>query len=318
MWFKQVQLFQLSKSKKFTLEEIQEKLNDLSFTPCLPSMPFSAGWVSPVDQDDMPLAHMANGYIMLCLQIEEKILPAAVIRQELLEAIKQIETSEKRKLRQKEKFSLKDEISQSLLTRAFTKISRIYAYIDTNHHLLILGIANAKRADQFTSMFKKSISDEIYVFEVKNVADKLTHWVKDNVLLSAFTIQDTCLLQDPAEQKRLIRCQHQDLQSSAIQTLIKDGCDIKQLAMNWQDRVNFVLSADDFSLRSIQYQEELTSQAKEMEAETKLQQFHADFYIMSATLTQLFDDLNEAFTVTSITKNKSDKLVDIKNTLKIA
>lgn len=47
-------------------------------------MPYGAGWISLVDEEDAPLIQSMNGYIMICLQIEEKILPPIVVRQELL------------------------------------------------------------------------------------------------------------------------------------------------------------------------------------------------------------------------------------------
>jgi recombination associated protein RdgC len=117
MWFKQLQLFQLPE-KKFSLDEITEKLEQLAFIPCLPSLPYSTGWVSPVDEENAPMIRNVNGYMMVCIQIEEKILPGVVVRQELKEKIKQMETSQDRKIRSKEKLSLKDEITYTLLPRA--------------------------------------------------------------------------------------------------------------------------------------------------------------------------------------------------------
>ena len=143
MWFKQIQLFQLPDSIRFSPDEVTAQLEPFCFTPCLPSFPSSYGWVSPFDDENAPLAHSLNGFIMLCLQIEEKILPATVIRHELNEKIKRIEASGDRKVRQKEKLSLKDEVTMTLLPRAFSKLTRIYAYIDPRNHWLVLGTTNA-------------------------------------------------------------------------------------------------------------------------------------------------------------------------------
>ncbi len=85
MWFKQIQVFQLTDSIAYSPDKIAEQLEPLAFTSCLPSMHSSAGWIAPVDVENAPLVHGMNGNIMLCLQIEEKILPATVVRQELNE-----------------------------------------------------------------------------------------------------------------------------------------------------------------------------------------------------------------------------------------
>src|SRR5262245_12020408 len=103
MWFKQAQLFQLTGSFHYSSSKaLSDKLEELAFRECLPSMPYGAGWISPVDDEDAPLVQTINGYIMICLQIEEKILPPIVIRQELSKKIKQIEATEDRKVGQKE------------------------------------------------------------------------------------------------------------------------------------------------------------------------------------------------------------------------
>lgn len=113
-------------------------------------MPSSIGWVSPVDEDGAPLVRAVNGCMMLCMQIEEKILPAAVIRQELMDKVKQIESDEGRKVYQKQKLSLKDEITMTLLPRAFSKFTRFYAYIDTKiNGWLLARRARKKQSSSF-------------------------------------------------------------------------------------------------------------------------------------------------------------------------
>ena len=52
--------------------------------------------------------------------------------------------------------------------------------------------------------------------------------------------------------------------------------------------------SEDFSLSALKYQEELVSEAKDLEAETAQQKFIADFLIMSGTLSALLKDLCNA------------------------
>lgn len=294
MWFKQIQLFQFAESRHFSLEELTEKLLPLAFQPCLPSLPSSIGWVSPIDEEDAPLIKLINGCMIFCLQIEEKILPASVITQELNEKVKLIEEADGRKVHHKEKLSLKDEVVMTLLPRAFSKFTRLYAYIDTRNHWLVLGSTNTKKIEQFMAIFKKSISEKVQSFELKKLANIITHWLKNKDYPSSFSIEKSCLLQDPNQQNRTIRCQQQDLFANSIQPLIKDGFEVKQLALSWQDHVSFIL-ADNFSLHGLKFQDEVVAQAMDMEPETKQQQFDADFIIMSETLTGLLKDLLNVF-----------------------
>ena len=296
MWFKQILLFQLTEAIAYAPEKLTEQLVPLAFSPCLPSMPSCAGWVSPVPdaEEDAPLVHGSNSKIMMCLQIEEKILPATVVRQAVEDKVKKIQARDDRKVRQKEKMTLKDEVTMTLLPRAFTKLTRIYAYIDTATNMLVLGTTQTAKAEQFLAIFKRCVTENVKLVEFKKPSPIMTHWLKNQSNPVEFEIAQACMLQDPRQQNRIVRCQHQDLFAQGIQTILKEGCEVKQLALCWHDRVNFVL-ADDFSLRNIQYQEEVIAAANDMDAESKQQQFDADFFIMAETLSGLFVDLMKVF-----------------------
>lgn len=294
MWFKQIQIFQLKETKPFVLEHVLEKLAPLAFRPCLPSLPNSSGWVAPLDEEGAALARTVNGNIMLCVQYEEKLLPGIVIRQELIKKIREIEKAQDRKVGQKEKLNLKDEIIISLLPRAFSKFSRTYAYINTKNSTLVLGTKNPKKTEQFIGLFKKSLSEHIHPLEVNQVTSTITHWLQHQSHPNSFAIEKAAVFQDPQEKQRVIRCQQQNLFAQSIQQLVKEGCQVKQLAFSWQDRINFVLNAD-FTLSAIKYNDEITGQSKEMEAETKQQQFDADVYIMSESLSALLHELASEF-----------------------
>lgn len=293
MLFKQIQLFHLPEASQYTAEVLDKLLEQLAFRPCLPSMSMSVGWVPPLDEDES-LVNLFADNLTICLQVEEKILPATVVRQELDAKIKQIELAEGRKIRSKEKLALKEELTLTLLPRAFTKLARIYAYIDTRNNWLVVDTTNTKKLELFMANFKKSISDNVRHYDLKKSAPIMTHWLKNQDYPSVFSIEKASVLQDPDRKNRIIRCQQQDLFANGIQSLLNDGCEVVQLALSWNDQVNFVL-CDQLSLRRIQFQDELIAQAQEMEAETKRDQFIADFLIMSGTFEQLFNALLTIF-----------------------
>jgi recombination associated protein RdgC len=293
MWFKQVQLFQLTSPIQSSPSAFAEKLQPLAFHPCLPSTPSSMGWVSPLEEENAPLARGLNGCIMLCLQMEEKILPASVVTQTLKEKLKKIESDEGRKLRQKEKLSLKDEVTHTLLPRAFSKYTRLQAYVDTRNNWLIINSTSPKKIELFLSMFKKSFSDGVANIEVVKPSSIITQWLKNKDYPQVFSIDKSCVLQDADQQNRVIRCQQQDLFAASIQDLLKDGCEAIQLALCWHDKVNFVI-ADDFTLRSIRLSDEDIVEIQD-EMETKQQKFDADFIMMTETYAGLLKDLLDVF-----------------------
>jgi recombination associated protein RdgC len=293
MWFKQIQIFQLSTRFKHQASEIHQRLEPFAFQSCLPSMPSSMGWVSPLGEEDAPLTRGLNGCFMITLQIEDKILPASVVNQTLKDKIKQIELNEARKVRQKEKLNFKDELVHTLLTRAFTKFTNLSAYIDTRNHWLVLNSISPAKTELFLTMFQKAFGECMEEVEVVKPSALLTHWLKTQEYPQEFSIGKSCVLQDPEQQNRVVRCQQQDLFTSGVQTIFKEGFDVIQMELCWQDRIRFVL-ADDFSLRSVTLNEEDINEMKET-YEDKNERFDADLILMSESYTGMFKDLLKLF-----------------------
>lgn len=304
MWFKQVQLFQLTTPiKAIDTASISEKLEPLAFQDCIPSMPFSSGWASPLEEDDAPLTRVLNGCFLLCLQIEEKILPATVVRDAVNEKVKLIELTEARKIRQKEKLNLKDEMTQTLLPRAFSRYSRLYAYVDTRNQWLVLNTTSPKKTELFMSMFKKSFGEGVVAsFDTVKPSAVFTHWLKTRDYPTILSVEKSCVLQDPEEQTRIIRCQEQDLFDSNIQSFVKDkGCEVMQIGMCWQDRLNFTL-ANDFSIRNIRRTEDDLAEMSDI-IESASQKLDAYFFMMTEMFTGLFQALLPLF-MSDPTENK--------------
>lgn len=295
MWFKQAQIYHLATPIPYNPDDLAHRLDVLSFTPCLPSLATSCGWVSPIDEEGAPLVHAANGFLMICLQFEEKILPATVINQMLNQQVKEIESSQERKVPYKEKLAYKDELIQTLLPRAFSKLSRIFAYIDTKQNWLIVGTIHTAKIDKFKTLLQKSLNSiQLQPFELKNTVPILSDWLIKGGSPQPLFINKACVLQDQSQQNRIIRCQQQDLFAGAIKSLLKDGCEVKELALTYNEQIDFTLT-NDFTLRTIRFHDEVLQLGKESYTETQAQQFDADFVIMTETLNKLFTQLLALF-----------------------
>lgn len=293
MWFRQVQFFQLTSPIKLTALGIHERLRPFEFTPCTPSMAQSMGWVAPLDEPDAPLSRGLNGCFMIQLQVENKILPASVVNQTVKEKVKQIELGEGRKLGKQEKLTLKDETTHTLLMRAFSKYTLISAYIDTRHQWLVLNNVSPSRTELFLTMFKKAFGEIIASPEVVKPSSLVTRWLKDEKYPETISIEKSCVLQDPNEQHRMIRCTQQNLFSPSIQGLVKEGCQAIQIELCWFDRLRFVLS-DDFMLRGVKLSEDDVIEIND-QIESKQEKFDSDLLVMSEMHAGLFKDLLSMF-----------------------
>ncbi|MCK4870746.1 MAG: recombination-associated protein RdgC [Gammaproteobacteria bacterium] len=295
MWFRNVQLFSLGHEIAYEQSALAEALQQLVFTPCLATLPSTTGWVSPTDNEFGSLVYANNGCLMICLQVEEKLLPATVVQQRLKERVQEIESEYERKVYGKEKQSLRDDIYHALLPQAFSKKSKIYAYIDTKHGWLALNTTTAKKTELFMDAWKKVMPDiQLIRPELKKLTTIMTHWLQNSSQPDVFEFGKNCLLQDPAQQNRKLRCQQQDLLAQSMQPIIKDGFEVSQITLVWQDQVSFHL-ADDFSVRSLRFQDELIEAAYEEADGDKDARFAADFLIMTETFRKLLPDLTTVF-----------------------
>ncbi len=287
MWFKQIQYFHLKTGLPYQTDYLSEALEGLSFEPCLPSLPVGMGFIPPLEES---LVHAANGYMMLCLQVEEKILPSTVVRQALQERIKIIEQTQSRKVPYKEKQALQSDIISTLLPRAFSRLKQIYAYVDTKRNCLILNAAHPKEIGYFLNCWKKVLPDhQLIMPELKDLSFVLTDWLQNHSYPQSFSIEKACVLQDPSQQSRTIRCQQQNLSATPIQSLLTDGCQVKQLALTWQDRVSFNINSE-FMIRGLDFQDKLQS-SDAGDAQTQQQQFDVDFILMTQAIAEFMIDL---------------------------
>ncbi len=295
MWFKQSQIFQLSSSIVSDPSVLESKLEAFTFKPCLPTLSFSYGWMPPTEQADASLVYSTQNHRMICMRLEEKVLPATVIRQELNEKIKKLQETQDRSVSQKEKYALKDDITNTLLPRAFSKYDSIYAYFDIKNNWLILNTTTESKIEKFLALFKKTFPDMHYHYiHTQKMAPILTRWLKHNETPAPFEIEKAGVLKDPRQEGRIIRCQQQELTAPGIQSLLKDGCEVHQISLSWSDKMSFML-VSDLTLKNIRYGDEVLELAKDQNAESELQRFDADFVIMTELLSALWKQLIHLF-----------------------
>jgi recombination associated protein RdgC len=299
MWFKQAQLFEFVDKAHLDAKDLEGQLEQLAFTPCPSGLPISQGWVSPTDEEDTALVYVVKDFLLICFQTEAKLLPATIVRQKLNEKIKEIQLTQDRKVSYKERNSLKQEIYNELLPKAFGVLYRTYAFIDTKNNWLILNTNNAKNTESFITFFKRSLSKiKIAPPEIKKPSPTLTDWLLNNNQPKSLNIEDACVLQDPKQVERITRIQKQDLSAKYVQALLKNNFEISQMKMTWNDQITFVLK-NDFTFQSLQYQDSVVELSNEGKNDAGEGSFRADFFIMGGLLTKMVQEFLKIFAKTA-------------------
>ncbi len=295
LWFKNLMVYRLSRDITLSADEMEKQLAAFTFSPCGSQDMAKTGWVPPMGSHSDALTHANNGQIVICARKEEKILPAPVIKQALEAKIGKLEADQGRKLKKTEKDSLKDEVLHSLLPRAFSRFSQTMMWIDTVNGLIMVDCASAKKAEDTLALLRKSLGSlPVVPLALETPIElTLTEWVRSGDVPAGFALMDEAELKAILEGGGVIRCKQQDLVCDEIATHIEAGKVVTKLALDWQERIQFVV-ADDGSVKRLKFADTLREQNDDIDREDFAQRFDADFILMTGELAALVKSLVEA------------------------
>lgn len=295
MWFKNLSIFRLTEAFTLTAEELEEKLAVLAFRPCGSHEDFTLGWVSPIGKA-APLVHSANGFMMICTKKEERVLPASVLNEMMQEKIDETEEKEGRKLSKKERTAIKDELIFELLPRAFTFSRKLFAYIDVKGGFLVVDSASANKAEDLLSLLRKCLGSlpAVPLNTVEKPIATMTEWLISQKTPKDVTVEDECELRAPEEAGGVIRCKRHDLSLPEIKNHLDIGKQVIKLALNWDDRLSFILD-ENLSVKRLKFLDLIQDQVTETNADDEAARFDVDFSIMSLELANFIPRLLEIF-----------------------
>ncbi|MGR9045568.1 MAG: recombination-associated protein RdgC [Gammaproteobacteria bacterium] len=296
MWFKNLSLYRFTDDFTAAPDELEQKLRQMPFRPCGKQEESSFGWTSPLGRNSDHLVHAANGYFMLCAKKEEKVLPSAVINEMVQDKILDTEDREGRKLSKKERTAIKEEICFELLPKAFSFSRRTYAYIDPQNGWLIVDSSSANKAEDVLSNLRKCLGSLPVVPPV--TAEKpvavMTHWLLTQNTPGDVTIEDECELRAPEQEGGIIRCKRHDLTLPEIKNHLDTGKQVIKLAVNWADRISFIVD-ESLSIKRLRFLDLIQDQVADIETNDEAEQFDVDFSIMSMELANFLPRLMELF-----------------------
>ncbi|MDC9613456.1 recombination-associated protein RdgC [Xenorhabdus khoisanae] len=295
LWFKNLMIYRLNREISLSADELEKQLSPLAFTPCGSQDMMKTGWISPMGSHSEALTHASGNQILICARKEEKMLPSPVIKQELQAKITRLEGEQHRKLKKTEKDSLKDEVIHTLLPRAFSRFNQTYIWIDTVNNLIIVDAASAKRAEDNLALLRKTLGSlpVVPLTFTDPIELTLTEWVRSGNLPTGYALMDEAELKAILEEGGVIRCKKQELVSDEIATHIESGKYVTKLALDWEERVQFMLS-DDGSFKRIKFSETLREQNDDIDREDVAQRFDADFTLMAGELSALIKNTIDA------------------------
>jgi len=297
MWFKNARIFQLPKDFSIDTDELSDKLSHDALKPCGPQDMASQGWISPFSIHNDELYCLQSGEAQLfTFAIEEKILPAAVVNQQLQNKVSQIKTDTGNKPGRKQQTDMKQEILFDLLPQAFTKLKKMGAYIDNNHKLMIVDSASQNPAENLVSQLRQTLgSFKATAFgESSAMATVLTKWITDGHAEGGLEFGSNLVLETLDEAKSVIRAKNVNYLTDEMQRHIDNGYLVTQIGMIYNDRIEFTLT-HDFAVKSIKFTDLVLDQLEHESIESEEQLLDSRFTLMSLELKELYATLFNIF-----------------------
>ena len=260
MWFKQLNFYPINLETLPDLDTLTAKLSEAEFAPITGLDWFSEGFTAP--QSFSPeLVFSADFTWSIALKKAEKVLPASVIREILDDKVAEIQTAEARSVGRQE---LKEQITDDLLPRAFTRSSRIQAVCDTKHGYLLINNANANKAENLLAKLREALGGlEARLPQTQQSPSSLmTEWLLNGACQGGFELDDNCEIKGSGDVVPVIKIAKQDLTAPEVVQHLKDGKTVTQLGLVWREQIAFVLDAN-FALKRIQYLDVLQEEAEQ-------------------------------------------------------
>jgi recombination associated protein RdgC len=297
--FKNARLYRLDSPFSHTAEELEAHLGTRRFRPCGPVETATLGWSAPLGDEAGALVHGVGGCLLLCARKQERLLPSAAVAEAVDERIGEIEAGEARDVGRAERRRVREQVVTEMLPRAFTRSRRTLLYVDTLAGWLLVDAAGEKPAEEVVSLLRETLG----TLPAKPPAPRqapagiLTAWLMEGGAPADFAPADACELRDSRDTASVIRASGHDLMSEEILNHLRAGKQAVKLALDWEDRLSFVL-ADDLSLKRLRVGDALLDELDQDEtggAADPAARLDAEFAIMALQLRELIGRLDSLF-----------------------
>ena len=299
--FKNARLFRLETPGDLTASALEAALAERRFRPCGPLETATLGWASPLGEETAALVHGVGDCLLLCARQQQRLLPSAAIAEALDERIEELEHGENRDVGRAERKRLREQLVTELLPRALTCSRRIRLYLDTQAGWMVVDSSSEKQAEEVVSLLRETLGSlpATRPDPSKTPATVMTGWLLEGTAPPDFVAGETCELRASDDSGRVVRCSGHDLASEEILNHLRAGDRVTKLALEWDERLSFVL-AEDLSLTRLRVADALQEEMGDTDLEPAAR-LDAEFALLSLQMRPLIARLDAVFGLTDAT-----------------
>jgi recombination associated protein RdgC len=294
MWFKNLVVYRLPADWSVSAAQLEEQLAQRSLQPCGAFDMQSRGWVhsSPTQR----YVHTTHGQHLIALGVEQKLLPASIVRQVAADRAKQIEADQGFPVGRRQMRELKERVTEELRARALTRRRSTRAWIDPANGWLVIDAAGGARAEELVETLRDTLGGSLAVTFLeteRSPSASMGAWLMLGDAPRGFTIDQDLELQAADKSKATIRYARHPLEGKEIRAHLSAGMFATRLGLTWKDRISFVLT-EKLLVKRLEF---LSISKEKVDGEAEIgaeEQFDMDFTLMSGELARMLSDLAEA------------------------
>lgn len=289
--FKSAIIYRLPAPWAINADQLAQHLAPQAFTP-LGSLDMQcSGWV-PV-RESGGIVHQVNRQILLLLQTEKKILPSSVINQVTRDRAKELEEQQGFPPGRKQTKELKDQVTDELLPRAFTRLSGMWVWIDPVNGWLVADASAPARAEDALKLLFKAVPKFPLetVRTVMSPGAAMTDWLVSDEAPDGFTVDQDTELRSSAESRATVRYVRHTLEADQIRQHIETGKQCTRLALTWADKISFTLT-DALAVKKIALLDVLKEDAGAI-GKNDDERFDGNFLLFAGEMNKLLSALVE-------------------------
>lgn len=291
MWFRNLVLYRLPSGWSLSAAQLEEKLSTRPLQACGALEMLSRGWVAPASGGR--LVHTLDQHHLIALGVEQKLLPAAIVRQEALRRAKLKEDSQGFPVGKRQMRDLKLRVTEELRARALTRQRSTRAWIYPQGGWCVVDAASPGKAEELIEMLRDTLGTfAVRFLQTHRAAHaSMAAWLTHGSAPERLVLDQDLTLTTADGTKSSVRYTRHALDLREIRAHLEAGKYPAQLGLCWNDRVAFMLT-ERLAIRRVQFLHlEPDAQAPEQTATRTdpLEKFDADFALMTGELALLLE-----------------------------
>jgi recombination associated protein RdgC len=289
MWFKNLTVYRLPADWSWSAAGLEEALARRPLQPCSPLEMRSMGWVAPATTDR--LLHTLGEHHLLALGVDQKLLPASIVRQEAERRAKVQAETQGFPVGRRQMRALKMQVLDELRARALSRRRVTRAWVDPRGGWLVVDSASDRRAEELV----ETLRDTLGSLAVQKVDTErapsvcMAAWLMQSDSPGPFSIEQDLELQSGEPAKSIVRYRRHPLDGKEVRAYVAGGKRPTQLGLTWNGRVSFVLT-EKLQIKRIEFLEVAREDGDEEEIDPA-EQFDLDFAVMAGELAKLIIEL---------------------------